>query len=433
MKTEQLKRLFPDLSSGIYVMMLCIVAAMLVMPIALSSMSIGLLFLSWLVTNPWKRFGNLKQNRVGLALMGFYALYVIGLLYSTDQGQALKELEYKLSFLLFPLIITTGPVLTKRQFRLVLLVFVAAVMALCLSAIGIGLSHGFSAELDRPFISYFTYRELSTSVGFDPIYMALYIILAIFILVEEQLLCRSFERIRPTHWLTWPILTLFLLTLIFLSSRMEILVFISMTGLLMVSWAWKSGKWKLPLAIAVLVPLLSVGLISVNDVNKERFTEMVDLEEDYTENKWGGRSIRVEKWKNALECWSASPVIGVGSGDVMDELMKVYERNEFQLAFDNYFNPHNQYLQVAITFGIIGLLYLLWLFWQLIGLSLRTQDWLLMIFTLTMVLSIVTESMFERQKGAVFFVFFAMVLSARAIWRQEKPIGVIEKGEGLDS
>ena len=183
-RAEQLKRLFPDLSSGIYLVMLCMVAATLVMPIVFSSMSIGFLFLSWLATRPWKRFGNLKHNRVGLGLIGFYLLYLIGMLYSANQGHANKQLEYKLTFLLLPLIIATGPRLAKRQFRLVLLVYVGAVMALCLLAIGIGLSRGLSAELDRPFISYFTYRELSTSVGFDPIYMALYIILSMFILIE---------------------------------------------------------------------------------------------------------------------------------------------------------------------------------------------------------------------------------------------------------
>jgi hypothetical protein len=43
------------------------------------------------------------------------------------------------------------------------------------------------------------------------------------------------------------------------------------------------------------------------------------------------------------------------------------------------------------------------------------SDWLLLLFVMVMALSIVTESMLERQKGAVFFVFFAMLLSARAL------------------
>jgi O-antigen ligase len=252
--------------------------------------------------------------------------------------------------------------------------------------------------------------------------MALYIILAIFIIIEGRLLERTFNSPAAKSWYTWPQLALLFLSLIFLSSRMEILVFLTTLTALMGWWILRKGKWKVPLAIAIAVPLLSLSLISVNTVNKERFTEMVDLEADYTENKWGGRSIRIEKWKNAIECWIDSPLIGVGSGDTMDELMKVYERNEFDLAIDNYFNPHNQYLQVAITFGIIGLLYLLWIFWQLFWLGLRKQDWLLIVFTLTMTLSIVTESMFERQKGAVFFVFFAVLLSSRALSRVEEEI-----------
>ena len=48
--------------------------------------------------------------------------------------------------------------------------------------------------------------------------------------------------------------------------------------------------------------------------------------------------------------------LGVGTGDVTDELQKVYERDGIDYAQDRRLNPHNQWLQAGVAFGWPGIL-----------------------------------------------------------------------------
>lgn len=137
---------------------------------------------------------------------------------------------------------------------------------------------------------------------------------------------------------------------------------------------------------------------------------MMDFSADYTENQYGGRSIRVEKWKNTLETWSNHWLIGTGTGDMQDELNQTYEKNGFDLALEYSFNPHNQYLQTLLTIGIAGFGLLIWWMAAMVISGLKYRNTLLFTFGIIVSMSILTESMLERHWGVVFISFFSAVL-----------------------
>lgn len=115
-------------------------------------------------------------------------------------------------------------------------------------------------------------------------------------------------------------------------------------------------------------------------------------------------------WRVARENW----LFGVGTGDVNDELLKQYNTDESQLPDELRRRPHNQYLTFLISFGIIGLLYFLYLNFYSVKKAFQTENWMTMVFTLVATLSFLTEDTLETQIGASFYaILFSLFMTMR--------------------
>ena len=107
----------------------------------------------------------------------------------------------------------------------------------------------------------------------------------------------------------------------------------------------------------------------------------------------------------------ANPLIGTGTGDAETDLVQAYETNGFKLGVEERYNAHNQYLQILVETGWLGLIaFIAWLGWCL-RLAFRTQNHLYLAFLLLWLVNISTESMLETQSGVVFFSFFNCLLA----------------------
>src|SRR5690606_17752557 len=69
---------------------------------------------------------------------------------------------------------------------------------------------------------------------------------------------------------------------------------------------------------------------------------------------WWEKTNRIVIWKNSIELIRLTPVFGLGTGDVQDELIKVYKKNK-ELWRMQFFNSHNQYIDYWLRYGIVGL------------------------------------------------------------------------------
>ncbi len=84
----------------------------------------------WLVSGSLIiRFKRAFRNPVVLMLWGFYALHLIGLIWTKNLDFAFNDLRIKLPLFLMPLFISTIPPLTAKQFRSLFLFFIAATFA----------------------------------------------------------------------------------------------------------------------------------------------------------------------------------------------------------------------------------------------------------------------------------------------------------------
>ena len=73
--------------------------------------------------------------------------------------------------------------------------------------------------------------------------------------------------------------------------------------------------------------------------------------------------LRFNSIKASWEIIKRNPIIGVGTGDWQDELVKEYQNAEMPCNEYEKTAPHNQYLRTSLKFGFLGVaIYLFYLF-----------------------------------------------------------------------
>ena len=125
-----------------------------------------------------------------------------------------------------------------------------------------------------------------------------------------------------------------------------------------------------------------------------------------------GNSImqRYEYMRASVKLLSKNLLIGVGTGDMEDQLYRQYKEMHSKLKKEFIFHAHNQYLSIGITFGILGML---WFIFALIyppAKLKRFRDYYFMVFFIIMILSMLTDDTLETQAGVTLFGFFYSIL-----------------------
>jgi hypothetical protein len=114
---------------------------------------------------------------------------------------------------------------------------------------------------------------------------------------------------------------------------------------------------------------------------------------------------RLESWRAALGVISSNPLFGVGTGDLPRQVFKQYIVMNSKLDSNHYLRPHNQYLAIAVAFGITGCFYFLFTLSYPLFFS-RNRNYFYLVFFLIAIISMLTEDTLETQPGATFFAFF---------------------------
>lgn len=126
---------------------------------------------------------------------------------------------------------------------------------------------------------------------------------------------------------------------------------------------------------------------------------------------------RFELWKNGWKVFLRSPLVGVGTGDVVDKCHLELVKSRSELAGTSK-HTHNQYLTLLITFGLLGFVLITWAFVR----AFRRQRLLhitpFLVITLITLISFLTEDTLETLAGAMFVVVFSSLFVSNRI--QEK-------------
>lgn len=408
---------------------LALLAASLPFPLLFSNVVVWILVLNWLLESSLnEKISLLKTRQAVIFFLGFYLLYAVGMLYTSNLKAGYFELEKKLSFVIFPLIlgVSTNNI-TVKEIKVVAKSFIAACLLatlICLAQAvylnyqeGHDLNYVYNALVNDVHLPgryyyfnywYFTNKLFAGAIGIHPVYFAMYLVFSTWLAIW---LWNDSEDKRKTVWLLlWIAYTTVIIVL--LASRTQLLAHL----LLGLSWVVNYFIRKKK----VLVGVLAIGILGVlcfsiiwfNPILKERFIDSNKPGSHFSENKFGegGLSLRTYKWKYTFNVIKEHPVFGVGTGDAQDELQKEYLKQDFRIGYENNFNAHNQYLQTSLQLGMIGLLLFLGLIFYSFQIAYRNRMQLHYALLMLFLISCITESMLEANKGILFFAFFNCLL-----------------------
>lgn len=124
----------------------------------------------------------------------------------------------------------------------------------------------------------------------------------------------------------------------------------------------------------------------------------------------GSLSQRIEFTRASFHIIRQHPWFGVGTGDVRRAFSQTYDEIHSPLKEEFRFRAHNQYLAIAVAFGLVGLAFFLFvLFYPWLS-SKRNHTYLYMVFLCIMLLSMFPEDTLETQAGVTLFAFFEALL-----------------------
>ena len=492
--------------------------AVLGMPLSkvLISISMIVLLVNWLLEGGLKeKFNLFFKNKIAVALASLYLLHLLGLFWTTDFAYGLKDLKTKLPLLLLPLILSSTPVLSEKNFRTVLHIFLFALF--CETMVGVYNLFGFSGKIItnmREMTSHVSHIRFSLMLClgvFSVAYLitkwkdeysrsqkitmgslALWFMFFLFVLQSANgliiffiaSLFSVFYGIVKTNNKTLKISFLSVIILsvvgagVWLGSvvkdfyhvnEVNVAELDSLTALgnpyqhnmkdtriengnrvgVYVSWeeleqAWNKrsdlkfdekdkngslvcftlerfltskGYRKDAGGVAQLtdkeVAAIHSGVANYRYLDKLSFSDRIyeilwEFEDYRTKGNPSGHSVmqRFEYWKAAVNIIKENKYFGVGTGDVALSYKEQYNKTNSPLSDNFRKRAHNQYLTVAVTFGIFGLVwFLVSLFYPLIAHRFQ-PGYVYLVFLIITLLSFISEDTLESQAGLTFFAFF---------------------------
>lgn len=289
-----------------------------------------------------KHYEVLRTNRMALMFVVFFALFVVGISYSVASwSEALYTLSKYSKFLLGFFLFSVFSDEKTRYYAFVAFLW-SATLTLLFSYIkffGWDILHRFSGD---------------SGVFKDHIFTGFLLAFASY---AYALLVFSNKKWRLVF------IVLFLLAsfnVLFINlGRSGYVVFFSLLLLL----SGQKFSWKgFSVVLLLSVFLLGSALLLPSNFKERFFTVHTEIQQYDKGKEDTSTGLRLSFYKNSLHLFSKHPWIGTGTGSFSKVYPSVAKENEWLTR-----NPHNEYLNIGVQFGLLGIIVLLALFvshWQ---------------------------------------------------------------------
>jgi O-antigen ligase len=373
----------------------------------------------------FKKQFTLKMNAVLWAYVCFYVLYLVGIYFTNDFPNAMKVLEYKLSFVLIPILFVFRPNFNlKISYPIVGL----AVGIVCISIAGF-IKAIAAFQLTHNALVSFT----SSNICIDhPTYFAAFTMIAL----------GGMWYLYKKDWAGFTILKVlpFLVfggIMVMLSYSMSAILFLFLVIVfLIIKWIYEKINRYLAIAVVAAAPVFIYFVVAnipalKDEVNNsaKAFSEYVSNPMEYIRGKEEvptGDKVRLIMWTVTAREYLAHP-FGVGTGNVDNHLSSALQ-DVGQIEMSNKtpnneirYNPHNQFLQTTMELGFLGLAVFVFILAKGIQWGVRKKNGLLILVISCLSFNCLFESMLQRQTGIVFFTFWICLLSVSVLnWNKSQ-------------
>lgn len=370
---------------------------------------IFLWLLAWLAEGNFiERFRNKKHYLLFAACLMFYIVHLTGMIYTSNTDSGLFDLEVKSAMFLLPILIFGYSCPGNTNIKQIFIAFTAGNLLASLFC----LSRAISLFICYDNL-YFTYDRLSFFL--HPSYFSLYLtfnIIILFYFISNDI----FGFSKKWKLIFFSFIVYFCLMVFLLSSRAGIICCFVSLFLMILFDVIKSRRFTSGIAYLLVIAVFSFLALKYNS-RFQNATEVLQSHQhgEKTINNSVQTSesigVRIIIWQLVIELVKDNPVLGTGTGDVKDELMKNYSFRGMKGAFDQKLNVHNQFLETLFGLGITGFIPLLLMFALSFVHSIRKNNLILLFFLFATGFNFLFESMLNTQAGVLFFAFFFSFLN----------------------
>jgi hypothetical protein len=457
---QEYKRL--SLLDKFYMVSLGLICSTMILPNHLSGMAITFssitLFLDYRKFK--KYFGQVRFNLVAITSIGIFVLLGLSLSYTKNLVNGFGLLERALSLFVFPILISKLSFYPNFLFgfKKIFVWVVTIGVLICFSGAiyeSFFYNGGYVQVVPENlyidfFFHRFTYHQFSGHIGMHAVYFSAYtafsslILLAspakglvknlqLFILVLATILLKSitinFVFVLGVVYILFKRNYGFKQVFFALSIGVVMVLYLILNKITTQVYFFQNFEYNLVFIGGILGSLLFTWVVLKFDLFSKRkfvcglasasilgyFLFTFSIVRKGSDRPMNNLETRLFNWQSSVQIIKKNPLLGVGVGDVSDELEVVYGLNNLQKIKEKEFNEHSQYLNYWSGIGILGLsFFMLFLFMNLkLALSSNNDEY----FGLTILCMVFcfTESVFLRSNGLIFFVFFMVANSYTTI------------------
>lgn len=341
----------------------------------------------------------------------YYLLHVLAMAWTTNTAFGAFDLEVKAAFIVFPVLWWLLPSDSMLESSKVLRAFVwanAGAVLICLLAAGWNFGNEYYLRgqgrlpVDPAWTNHFFESRFSQFL--HPSYMAMYLSFAL----AAVLLQPSIQA--PRSFLSGLIPILLVSGIILCNSKMGWLTLAVVIGLAVLGgWSNTAMRRQLLVLSGIGVALFAVLFMAFPTVSG-KLTQAISATGAIDPTSDQSSALRRMAWDAATDLFKAQPLQGVGTGDIKDELIAIYQAKGYVHAEAKRMNAHSQFLQSAAALGVPGLLVLLALLLFPLIAAFRSRSGLQVAFWLIIALNWSVESMAEVQAGVIFVAFLGWLM-----------------------
>ena len=390
--------------------------------IATTSLSIIVLIIAWLLNYKDHNYKNIIREKKLLFPVLYIIITMISLSYSLDYASGLTDVTRQISFLLLPFIFLTVKPLDELEIIKIKRVYIYAVLVLFIISLGVAIvrqigSYGRGGDFNWWYFYRYDFLEVFQQ---HPTFVTLYTIVAIsFLLFQGKKLITNIKmRLFIIFFLS--------LGIVLCGSRIgyAISLLVAFVYVIIDLREKDRGQRKKFFLIYSLSSLAFLYAMWSVPIIKERVLYSLGYQYDYKYNPHAdvskGSAIqqgRLLLWEDALFLIKERPIFGYGTGSDRLVLRQKYKKEGHATFLKENYNAHSTYLELELIGGIFLVGSFLLMMYIVFVESYRKKDILLFIFVMIITITAITEYVFGRVQGVVFFLFFYYFLSVNQISR----------------
>lgn len=243
--------------------------------------------------------------------------------------------------------------------------------------------------------------------GIHPTYFSLYLTLSFVLLLFYKWVFRGYIQ--------YTMLAVFVLMLLLISSKIAVLVCLLLIAYFLVTQLRLRRTYVMYLIISI------IGIMCIALFLNSRWTELISG----SENEVNSVVIRKMIYSSNVALLKEHWLFGLGMVKLklaMDVLFYQYSLLLSQPL--GFYNTHNQFLEIWLQHGIIGLAAIILVIYVLIRSKIYKRNKPFFYFVIVGLLFMLTENILDRQQGILFFYYYSCLLLFVKI--DFEPISTIE-------